>query len=630
MNRRMVLKRLILRGESYQRTLPLDEKLTIIKGDGFSGKSLVLNLIAYCLGGKTDLIDLTVQKELALYCDFIYLQFSIDEQIYTVMRRLKVDKNTIEIYMCEYEECSEYSPWKKNIEEANVLFAKMLGMRLHSILRKKPGSSELHPEAISFRDVFRYVFIKQGELGTSHFMQWDNTFVSGKNKEVFKILFDMVIPNIDDIEKEIQKAQNEKNQLEGINKGVLDYLKKREAENLLQLIDIREKYTNNINGYLMDKDRIIKEKRDGNTQMFLVLNKDILSIDEEIKRISQKQADTKLSLLNKEKLLSDYRKELDELNATLEVIKKLKISEHSEHCPLCNSIIDKPMNVNNVEDIELAANQLCKKKNTLEQLVEKDKIFIERTSKELETLDEKRKIYYNALNEYRHNMEVPYLAEIESYNSLIKDITEEKNKINSLIDLHKEMDINQNRINQLDDDLKTLQKKKDLLLKKENREKDILSLINKRYRELMKRFNFSNITDDLCYVSKETYLPYYGGNSIIRHTSGSLLLCMGVAYIGTIIEIITSDSRSSHTGFLLIDTVSNNIGTNKSATDSIDPNTYAEIIKYLYELSEKIQMVIVDNTPPDMNGQKKEYVFRRIENGKNLEGLIDTELNEIL
>lgn len=84
----MIIKKLIVRGDSYQRTLEFSNELNIISGEKTSGKSLVLSLIDYCLG-KTSRISLKVQTELEKYVDFIFLEIKIDEDIFTISRGIK-------------------------------------------------------------------------------------------------------------------------------------------------------------------------------------------------------------------------------------------------------------------------------------------------------------------------------------------------------------------------------------------------------------------------------------------------------------------------------------------------------------------------------------------------------------
>lgn len=227
-------------------------------------------------------------------------------------------------------------------------------------------------------------------------------------------------------------------------------------------------------------------------------------------------------------------------------------------------------------------------------------------------------------------MEVPYLSEIEMYNSLIKDFTEEKNKLNTLIDIYHDIEMNKSSLNLIEIELSELEKKKGLMIDLQEREDTLFRCLNSKYRSLMLRFKFEDIQEDSCYISNNTFLPYYNGISILKHTSGCLLLCMQISYIGAILELNSEDENNCHPALLMLDTVSNNIGTDPDDKNSIDPETYNELFAYLGELSEFNQLFIVDNTPPEINKTKSEFVFRRVKKGQTLKGLIDYEVNEFI
>lgn len=630
MRTKLRLLRLIINGDMYKRILDIDESLVIIKGDGFSGKSLVLNLIAYCLGSKAEIIDLSVQTELAKYCDEVFLEFRIGEKIYTVNRKLKNDRNMIQIYLCGFDEHEEYSPWKKKVEDANDFFAEQLQIPLHSILRKKSGTNDLNQEKISFRDFMRFVFVHQGELGTNQFLQNNNTFISGKNKEVFKIINDLIITDIEEINKKIQIIQNEHNRIAKINDGLKDYLSNRKAVDSIELIKIRDEFSNKVNELTRTKKELVAKNRNDNSKIFINLKSDITEADEKAHEINEDMKILELSINNKEILLNDYFDELEKLKATLEALKKVKISEQSQRCPLCHTIVEiKKEKYETSEDIEKAVDQIEDKVETLKNLIEIDDKKLAKQNEELKKIYEKRKIYASALNEYKKNMEVPYLSEIESINSLIKNITENKNKINSFIDIHNEVDANGLEIVRLGEQLETFKKKKNELIKSQKREENILLILNKKYRKLMERFNFTSIQEDKCYISKDNYLPHYNGISVLKHTSGCLLLCMQIAYLGSILELNVEEENNCHPAVLMLDTVSNNIGTNSESKDSIDPETYAELFKYLVEISKDNQVFIIDNTPPQISEKNREFIFRRVSDGEILAGLIDLSKNEI-
>lgn len=629
MKTRLRLKKLVISGETYKRTLDIDESLIIIRGDGFSGKSLVLNLIAYCLGGKSEIIDLSVQKELASYCDEVFLELTAGDKIFTINRHLKSDKNIISIYLCNYNEHEEYSPWRKKVEKANDFFAEEFQIPLHYILRKKSGSKDLNQEKISFRDFMRFIFVHQGELGTNQFLKHNNTFISGKNKEVFKIINDLIIPDLEEIDKELQINQNEFNKIEQIKSGLEEYLNKRESEVLCELISNKDNIQKNIDKLNRQKKEIIKNNKNSKSEVYSDLKRDIQKIDEIVYENANNTKILNLSMTNKEVLLQDYRDEHLKLMATLEAMKKIKISNHKERCPLCHTIVASDNNVEDSnEDIEKAINQLESKIETLQNLILLDKDKLLKNSYELERYNQKRMIYANAIEEYQENIDVPYLSEIESINSMIKDLTSEKNKINSLIDIHNEIEKNLSSLDRISKDIENLKKKRNELIKLAQREDVVFERLNTRYRSLMNTFNFTDIQEDECYISKDTYLPYYNGISVLKHTSGCLLLCMQVAYLGAILELNAEEEENCHPGLLLLDTVSNNIGTNNDSEDSIDPKTYSELYKYFIKLSEDNQIIIIDNTPPKIDNSCKEFIFKRVNHSEKLIGLIDLSKNE--
>lgn len=627
MKAKLKLKKLVVSGKEYKRTLDIGYQFVRIRGDGFSGKSLVLNLIDYCLGAKSDIIDLEVQKELVKYCDEVFLELEINDKIYTLNRGIKENRNIVNIYLCAYNEYSEYSPWKKQLDEANEFIANELQIPLHFILRKKAGSKDLSKQNLTFRDFMRFISIHQGDLGTNQFMKNNNTFVSGKNKEIFKVINNLIIPDLEDIENQLQLKQNEYNRLEKINSGLNDYLIKRDAIVLLELSKKKDEINKKVRNLVNKKENIINNSKNEKSEIYINLKVDIKNLDEMLIDKNSELNNLDLSIKNKKELLKDYKEEQSQLYATLEAMKKIKKIEHSEKCPLCNNLIKVNEVTESYEDIEDVLKNIKNKIEMLMSMIDIDEDKCNIIMQDYNKLNDKKQIYINALEKYQENIKIPYLSEIESINSMIRDYNIDKNKINSLIDIHNEIKENRVNLEVLTEEISKLKKNKNELQKKEKSEKNILENLNKIYRNSMKRFNFIDIEEEKCYISSENYLPYYNGISVLKHTSGCLLLCMQIAYLGAILEVNAIEKENCHPGILFLDTVSNNIGTNTD-DDSIDPKTYNELYEYLVELSEKNQIFIIDNTPPKTSKMPKEFVFKRVANGEVLRGFIDLTKNE--
>ena len=119
-------------------------------------------------------------------------------------------------------------------------------------------------------------------------------------------------------------------------------------------------------------------------------------------------------------------------------------------------------------------------------------------------------------------------------------------------------------------------------------------------------------------------MPHYQDVEVFKHESGGLLLCIQLAYIGSILENKLVNEDNKHPGFLMLDSISNNLGTNKDAkkVDNLDPESYEAIYKLLLSLAKDFQIFVVDNTPPEFI--KPKFTFYR----HNREGLINPKLNE--
>ncbi|MEM5673477.1 hypothetical protein AAHB54_29910 [Bacillus cereus] len=119
MNKKIKIMKLVVEGDEYKRTLTFDNSLTIISGDGWSGKSLVLKLIDYCLG-KRGKFDFNVQKELGQYCNEVYLEIKMGEQYFTILRPLKNNHTKIYLYYAPYNELKSYLPKILNYDELGI------------------------------------------------------------------------------------------------------------------------------------------------------------------------------------------------------------------------------------------------------------------------------------------------------------------------------------------------------------------------------------------------------------------------------------------------------------------------------------------------------------------------------
>src|SRR5690554_5163927 len=91
----LVVKKVMLKGVGQDYECEFDSGLNIVWGDMDSGKSSILNLIDYCLGGKGSELD---YDEIKAKGRIAYLEVDLNGSITTFERVLHQDDDVIKVY----------------------------------------------------------------------------------------------------------------------------------------------------------------------------------------------------------------------------------------------------------------------------------------------------------------------------------------------------------------------------------------------------------------------------------------------------------------------------------------------------------------------------------------------------
>ncbi|HHK2083684.1 TPA: AAA family ATPase [Enterococcus faecalis] len=629
------MNKLIVQGIEYQRTLRFTEGLNIISGEKTSGKSLILSLIDYCLG-KSSSISLRVQNELADHVDTIFLEITIRNDVFTVSRDIKKNKSIFWVYYCSFENIFEYIP--KKLDKSSYLNFLMgqLGITEFKKIKNKSSSKMQTVETISFRDIFRYCFVTQHELGTQMFLSNNEYMKKYKNKYAFEMIFDLIDYSQNEIQKQMAEINNTIIGMEEVKSGLEMYLKERDAEDfsVLQVkISELEKLINdkvNFKNELVEQSKNIKEDNSD----FILLKSDLLKIDSEIERIKNDIRNTEMAISSNKLLINDYKNELQDIKVTVDINHKFTVDSHILVCPLCDSKIENIFTDNKSENIIANHSRLIsdinKKIKMVQGVIDSDLKMIKVLEEKRNTHTRRRVIYEAALNEYMKDISIPKLPELNSLNIQIGKLEKEKNIYLECYRVHRGID-NQNK--DIDKENEKLAKLKLDLSKIENKElnkKEMLKHLNKSYTENMRQFKYTDLYDT--YIHGEEYTPYYRGASVYEQESGGLLECMQISFLVSIIENLFA---KKHPRVLMLDSISKYFGTNKSEeldAEEIpknnvitDPEVYENIFEILVKLSKNTQVIVVENTPPDKFSQFVQYTFYSGEHG-----LVDLNKNEYL
>ena len=90
----LIINKLVLVGQRKNYIVPFHKGLNVIYGDSDTGKSSILNLINYCLGGnKVHMYD-----ELEYGGKYCLLEVLLNEKAYTIKRDIFAPTQFIEVY----------------------------------------------------------------------------------------------------------------------------------------------------------------------------------------------------------------------------------------------------------------------------------------------------------------------------------------------------------------------------------------------------------------------------------------------------------------------------------------------------------------------------------------------------
>ncbi|MFC5714427.1 hypothetical protein ACFPU1_16910 [Thalassorhabdus alkalitolerans] len=629
------INKLILLGPSYKRTLVFNKGFNLIRGDRTSGKSLTLQLIDYCFG-RSEHIRLKVHKELAKHCDEVFLEISIDDEVITLNRLLKKNKSKISIFFCEFDDIDGYIPKISDIKEVMQYIMRKLNINEYIRTKYKPHSKEQQLDTISFRDIFRYVYIKQHALGTNDFLDNKVTFKKNKNPYAFEMIFDLVEADKDQLSEQLIAAKNniemKKREITGLN----SYLEDKEASEFVTLISQENQIKREIAVQKSKKTLVIQENnshKSTENEMYIKLKNRLTTIANQIFDYKRQIKDIHLSIESKKFLLQEYEKEKSETEATLEMNYRLVVNNQRIECPLCHSTVQSHIH-HESKPTEKILNKIHRetknKAKLVQNLIKKDIDKIEKIDAQVASLSKEQAILDNAVGEFSKKTSVPYLSQLDSINSIINSYNREKEIIDECIRVHRKIEEKNKLIEELESEIENLEEDLNGLKASEDEKHKIFKLINEKYKDYMARLKYDTTHT---YIDFKEYIPYHDGASVFEHESGGLLECMQISFVAAILSSKIKGYAAGHPGFLLLDSISKYLGTIRSEMDEEDrnrkgrindPEVYEEIYKIFVELSEYFQLIVVDNTPPSMYISYSEYTFLSGE-----QGLIDLSVNEL-
>ncbi|WP_408010170.1 hypothetical protein ACJROX_07715 [Pseudalkalibacillus sp. A8] len=636
---KLIVNKLILVGREKSYTVPFYEGLNIIHGDSDTGKSSILNLIDYLLGSK----KVYRYDEIEQHGKYALLEVELNEKTYTIKRDIFDSKEMIEVYSSNIEEMDsvfphEYSP-NYNVEGPSGFYSDFLLSSLNIpiiTVKESPSKENSKMVRLSFRDIFKYCYFDQDDVGSREILDRKNYTLIAKNKETFKFLHNALDSQITELQREISEKKRKKSDLLSKYNTISSFLSETKFSTEESLHSKKEEIVEDISILESEISNLTNKMRADNQEME-ELRADVFNHEEMVNDLIKRKSLKETQLGQNIRLKKDYQSDINKLQTTLKVKNSKSLQHfHKVECPLCNNIIDnddvKKHFVEHNEDIlkkeiNSIRNRIKDLTNLIEQL--RDEIFL--IENNLEETTEKLNNVKSKLDLAAEEYISPYISQRDMYVSELYTLKEHLDRIDYFLKVRKQLGEIKEEESTLKDQIDELNKKLDSLIEQSPSIEDTLFNIGTFLKEFLEFIPISKAFG--ISINEKTFLPTVRNRDYTDLTSGGLRTLVSLGYIVSLLKnSLTMDTN--YPSLVIIDTVGKYLGkTSKNEQEEIratkeegldDPKKYLNIYKYLEKMSEafldegkKHQIILVDNDfPEDLQTDFNKYVVKRFSTEK--------------
>jgi hypothetical protein len=618
----MLIKKLVLHGYRKNYIIPFKEGINIIHGDADTGKSSILRFIYYLLGGSSIKLD----EEIATSVNYAVLEISINNNIFCISRDIFNAARDVEVYSCEYEEIKNNYPekYKSSVSKADQDNKSLSDFLFDNLgfpsvkLKQAPTKDDSETARLSFLDLFKYMYLNQDDVGSSHMLNIGNYVLETKNKEVFKYIFNILDSNVSELEGEISKKSKEKSDLTSRYLAIAEFFSQTEfisVDDLNNDLDGFDKAESDYN----DKLKEVNSRMIGDNNLYSELKDVLNTINLKIEEYSSIKNRNILNIEKFSRLYNDYKKDLDYLRSSIQARQIIGVNHvDSGFCPVCDSEI----NVENIREqfevdgelkLQSEITSINRRMRDLQVIINENNQKLREAEGILSSLySEKNKAKYMLDDELSTSI-TPYLAERDFIVGEIAQLKEKKDKFSKLLKMRNKHDEIGEKIERIELAIKRLKDKLDELKVHMPSVDMVINDLSKDLDNFIKQvkiYNHQGVS-----VDSKSFLPRVRGIEYKNINSGGLRTIVSISYLASILEQ-KLNKETNLPGLLMIDTVGKFLGKTYNNPNSSfneedikegvsDPEKYKNLFKALIGLAEKFknsnalcQIILVDNDLP--------------------------------
>lgn len=582
--------------------------LNVISGPTSTGKTTIFELIDYAFGAKSHKSYIEVGTK----CTDVELEFEIKSKLYRIKRTLF--KFELPILVERFNEDEGEFEILGTFFDRNKDYDKTLSAFLLSKLGL--DGVKVSSQNFSFRDLFKFSYLKQTEIDNEDILSEKNWPVYNKQKSAFEIIFNFYDKLIGELKSQLNiKKEEYKNEQIKLN-GVQEFLKHSNVENY-DTVDKRKK---EIDTKIEQLNQLLNEnknniKMDSSDSMTQDLEESIIEKKRERNSVLLELADQKQYIQKLMTLSNQYTNDLEKIDAAIMGVREINkydfklcpnclqpISEHknSTDCMLCGNSMEnlaEQIIVLKSEKRSIKTKQNELEKHIIQSMAVRDKL-VEKNEMLMKQINQDERVLTDLTDSYVN----PYLQEISLINLSLGKLYSENEELDNNLRFIKELNrlslVLKDKQSELED-LKTKIENQKVM----NNKSEVIGRLNVKFNEILKEFHFPKLSD--AYIDPKGYLPHIRGRKYNELGSLGAVTLLTVAYYLTILEEASNkEIDSNHLNLLMIDTPSKNLGVSSKSAEFQDEEIFKSIIGYFIELDNKlsneIQLIIINNGYPDI------------------------------
>lgn len=624
----ILINQLVVIGVRKNYSVNFHEGVNIIYGDSATGKSSILNLIDYLFGAKTFSLYPEIESS-GRYC---LLDVTLNSQRYTIKRELFDASIPIEVYPCAVDLIEQYAAKKYNpsfssnsqyndMEFYSEFLFTALGYNNVKI-KESPTKDDSRLARLSFRDLFKFCYVDQDDLGSKTLLQPENYALQTKNSEVFKYIFNALDSQISDVQQNIATRTQRKNELDKKFKSVSEFLRESDFGSMSTLDTLVDNVDQNIQE--IEKQILnLNSRLTSDNDLYRALHSTITQITLDKRSLIQRQQENQTKVERFTRLKNDYLIDIAKFRASVSARKSIgDIPEEITLCPICDNNLNvglaaQRFDMTSTDKINYEINALNRRVKNSELIINEAKRQWEIDQTKLKELSEAEIEARVLLDKQTTELSTPYLAERDTFVSKLGELKQHRKELVNRLKIRNQHNSLTTTIESLEISLKELNDKLIILKASAPSMEDVFSTLSDHLKEYLLYVKIKNPTG-ISY-SKGKYLPKVRNVEYSNITSGGLRTIVGIGYLCSLMkEALNSDL--SYPSFLMIDTVGKYLGKTQKGKSNIDgtseeddvreavsdPEKYKNIYEYIINLSNDYfqegrvcQFILVDNDVPD-------------------------------